>query len=141
MPYADPVKRRACGREKSRRYYQKRKAQREAARRAEQDAAEARRRSLLASVPLDPASLEEVLARLMDRPLTPWETDFLAGLVRTHGLDEVWHAVAAVFAATGQVTFRSLDLALHIIRPEKVNADHELCSVSPGRIPGPDGAG
>ncbi|MGC7847442.1 hypothetical protein ACP3TJ_10365 [Desulforudis sp. 1088] len=138
MPFKDPERHKAYHREYSRRWYQRRKAEREAAR---QEAAKAQKRFLLRCNPSNPAALEEALARLMDHPLTALETHYLRHLVKTHGLDEVWHAVAAVFAATGQVTFRSLDLALHIIRPEKVNGDHESCSVSPGRIPGPDGAG
>lgn len=109
MSFKDPERHKAYHREYSRRWYQQRKAEREAARR---EAAEAQRHSLLRSNPPNPAALEEALARLVDRPLTPWETDFLAGLIQTHGLAEVWHAAAAVFAASGRVSLREIDAAL-----------------------------
>lgn len=109
MPYKDPEKRRACGREKSRRYYQKRKAQREAARR---EAAEARRRSLFASAPSDPVALEEALAELYDRPLTPLETGFLRELIETHGLADSWRVLRQAFETEGRVTLLQIKAAL-----------------------------
>ncbi|MDI6710850.1 MAG: hypothetical protein QME76_09280 [Bacillota bacterium] len=109
MPYADPERHKAYHREYSRRWHQRRKAEREAARR---EAAETQRHSLLRSNPSNPAALQETLARLMDRPLTDLEAGFLAGLVETHGLAEVWHTVAAVFAASGRVSLREIDAAL-----------------------------
>ncbi|WP_334110555.1 hypothetical protein [Thermodesulfitimonas autotrophica] len=109
MPYKDLEKRKAYHREYSRRWYQQRKAEREAARR---EAAKAQKRFLLHSNPSNPAALEEALAELMDHPLTPLETYYLQHLVKTHGLDEVWHAVAAVFAASGRVSLREIDAAL-----------------------------
>lgn len=109
MPYADPEKRKAYHREYSRRWYQRRKAEREAARR---EAAEAQKRFLLHGNPSNPAALEEALAELMNHPLTALETHCLRHLVKTHGMDEVWRAVAAVFAASGRVSLREIDAAL-----------------------------